>query len=150
MAEEADVHVVLLEEGRDAGGFKVGADRGVMGHDDAMGGSLVEQLKANEEALHFAFKNFVVIWLGFGARATGLEVDEVVEVVFIGVPKTGAADGDVAPAEDIVLNGVDGGGQDGSHFANGVPPVVMVAFDHDLGAGEMVDPIEVCFSFVEF
>lgn len=130
VSEDAVPHAVLLHEGEDMHGpAALVVRRVVEDAEDALRAGRFRQLEAALEAALFAPQDRRVV------------VREIPGG--LGEPAPRAREGDVSHADHVVVEEFERAARGFRHLRHRVPPVVVVAADDDLAAGELRDPQEV-------
>ena len=130
VAEDAVRDAVLLHEGEDVHGpAALVVGRVVEDAEDAPRAGGFCQRKAPLEAALFAPQDRRVAVREISGR--------------LGEPAPRAREGDVSYAEDVVMEEFERAARGPGHLRHRVPPVVVVATDDDLPAGEPRDPQEI-------
>lgn len=130
MTEDAVPDAVLLHEGEDVhGASPVVIGRIVKHAEDAPGAGLFRQLDAAEEPALFP------------AEDHGVGVREFLRGLRDPAPRAGK--GDIAHADDVVVEEFKRAAGGAGHLADGIPPVVVVPADDDFPAGKGGDPEKV-------
>lgn len=130
VAEDAVRDAVLLHEGEDVHGPAALVVGRVVKHaEDAPRAGRFRQREAPLEAALFAPQDRRVAVREIPGR--------------LGEPAPRAREGDIPHAEDIVVEEFERAARGPGHLRHRVPPVVVVAPDDDLPAGELRDPQEI-------